>query len=43
MIDDIFYFDNVNDVERFTIDMHLFMMRLISTFEEMIRINEHTH
>lgn len=38
MIDDLFYFDYVNDVERFTIDMYLFMMKLISTFEAMIRI-----
>lgn len=43
MIDDLFYFDYVNDVERFTIDMYLFMMKLISTFDAMIRINEHTH
>lgn len=43
MIDDLFYFDYVNDVERFTIDMYLFMMELISTFEAMIRVNEHTH
>lgn len=43
MIDDLFYFDYVNDVERFTIDMYLFMMKLISPFEAMIRVNEHTH
>lgn len=43
MIDDLFYFDYVNDVERFTIDMYLFMMKLISIFEAMIRVNEHTH
>lgn len=43
MIDDLFYFDYVNDVERFTIDMYLFIMKLISTFEAMIRVNEHAH
>lgn len=43
MIDDLFYFDYVNDVERFIIDMFLFMMKLIFIFEVMICINEYIY
>lgn len=43
MIDDLFYFDYVNDVERFIIDMYLFMMKLIFIFEVMICINEYIY
>lgn len=43
MIDDLFYFDYVNDVERFIIDMYLFMMKLIFIFEVMICVNEYIY